>query len=455
MRNTCLVYVTVLGLVTACGQDEKSASSTSDSGASMGGSGATSMTSAVNATGGANATGGNGTGGSATGGNGGSGGALSPIPGAENFDCSAPEGTVPELTLTEVASGFTDPLLVTYAPGDTSRLFVVEQAGTIQVLVDGQAQAEPFLDVVENVQRMGNEQGLLGLAFHPDYEENGRFFVNYTARSGVNGAGNGDTIVSEFSVSSDPNQADAVSERVLLSVAQPYGNHNGGMLAFGPDGFLYIGLGDGGSGGDPQGNAQNTSTLLGSLLRIDVDGNDAGEYGIPEGNLPGGAPEIWDYGLRNPWRFSFDGCAGDLYIGDVGQDSWEEINVVPKGQGHNNFGWNVREGAHCYQANTCSFDGMVEPVAEYGRGVGVSVTGGFVYRGSLVPALRGTYFYADYDSGAFFSFRYSGGSITDERDLTEELGSGQGQITSFGQDAAGEIYVVRRFGSIQRIEAAP
>ena len=431
MRSTCLVPVAVLVFATACGQDKGSESSATDSGAGGG-----------SATGGGNGTGG------------GTGAPLSPIPGAETFDCSPAEGSVPKLTLTEVATGFTDPLLVTFAPGDTSRLFVVEQAGTIQILVDGQKEGEPFLDITESVQRGGNEQGLLGLAFHPDYAENGRFFVNYTARAGVN-ASNGATIVSEFSVSSDPNRADSDSERVLFSVDQPYANHNGGMLAFGADGFLYIGLGDGGSGGDPEGNGQDASTLLGSLLRIDVDASDAGEYGIPEGNLPGGAPEIWDYGLRNPWRFSFDGCTGDLYIGDVGQDSWEEINVVPRGQGHNNFGWNVREGAHCYRANTCAVEGMTEPVTEYGRGVGVSITGGYVYRGSAIPALRGTYFYADYDSGAFFAFQYVDGSVTAQRNLSEELIARQGQITSFGQDAEGEVYVVRRFGSIQRIEAAP
>src|SRR5690606_5912253 len=169
----------------------------------------------------------------------------------------------------------------------------------------------------------------------------------------------------------------------------------------------------------------------------------------------GAAPEVWDYGLRNPWRFSFDGCTGDLYIGDVGQDSWEEINVVPAGQGHNNFGWRVREGAHCYQANTCDFAGMVEPMAEYGRGTGVSITGGYVYRGSLIPSLRGTYFYADYDSGAFFAFDYVNGALENERNLTAEVGSNGGQITSFGQDATGEVYVVRRYGSIERLEAAP
>jgi glucose/arabinose dehydrogenase len=418
------------------------------------------MTTGTTSTGGASAGGSGGdasAGGSSSTGaaGGGGGGGLSPLPGAEGFDCSPATGEAPSLALRDVATGFVDPLFVTYAPGDTSRLFVVEQAGRILVLVDGEVQEEPFLDIVDNVQRDGNEQGLLGLAFHPDYADNGRFFVNYTARGGVNGAANGGTIVSEFTASSEPNSADAGSERVLLSVDQPYANHNGGMLAFGPDGYLYLGFGDGGSGGDPQGNAQNLDSLLGKILRIDVDASDAGEYGIPSNNLPGAAPEVWDYGLRNPWRFSFDGCTGDLYIADVGQDEWEELNIAPRGRGHDNFGWNVREGQHCYQANSCDFSNMVEPLVEYGHGVGVSITGGFVYRGSLIPSMRGTYFYADFDRGGFFALEYVDGEVKNQRELTEELDTGDGQITSFGQDAAGEVYVVRRFGAIQRIEPAP
>jgi glucose/arabinose dehydrogenase len=450
MLKTCLVGAVLVSLALACSNNDKPGGDKA-SAVSSGGNGSGTLANTANATDAAN--------GSATtnGPTGNAGGApgLAPIPGADDFNCSSAEGAAPALTLTEVASGFDDPLFVTYAPGDASRLFVVEQVGRIFVLVDGEPESDAFLDISDNVQREGNEQGLLGLAFHPDYAENGRFFVNYSAAPGAHGAGSGDTIISEFSVSAAANLADASSERVLLTVPQPYGNHNGGMLAFGPDGFMYIGLGDGGDGGDPDGNGQDPMTLLGSILRIDVDASDAGEYGIPVGNMPNAAPEVWDFGLRNPWRFSFDGCTGDLYIGDVGQDSWEEINVVPRGQGHNNFGWRVREGAHCFRANSCDNSGMIEPVAEYGRGTGVSITGGYVYRGSLVPGLRGTYFYADYDSGAFFAFEYDGGAITNQREISSELGTNNGQITSLGQDAEGEVYVVRRYGAIERIEAAP
>ncbi len=443
MRRTCLVYGLSL-VVAGCSNDGSNGTNGSggsagaDQGSSLGGSG-----------GGSSLDGGGGDAGE-TGGS-----QLSPIPGADDFDCSPAEGEPPALVLNEVAQGFVDPLFVTFAPGDTRRLFVVEQAGTIRVLVDGELQPEPFLDIEDQVLRDGNEQGLLGLAFHPDYAENGRFFVDYTARDGVNDASAGETTVSEFTSSSSPNRADPASERVLLMQPQPWANHNGGMLTFGPDGSLYIGLGDGGSGGDPRGNAQNLDSLLGSILRIDVDGSGAGEYGIPDGNVAGGLPEIWNYGLRNPWRFSFDGCSGDLYIGDVGQDDWEEVNVLRTGQGRKNFGWRVREGAHCYQANSCDFADMVEPVTEYGHGTGLSVTGGYVYRGSLVPSLRGTYFYADYDSGRFFAFEYVDGKMENQRELTEELASQRGQITSFGQDAKGELYVVRRYGVIERLEAAP
>lgn len=439
------------GGFTACSGDTSSGSGGTSSG-SDGGSGGTSSTTTSTET---SSSGGTGGGGQATSTSGGTGEGR--VPGTEGFDCAPAQGDVPTLKLTEVANGFTQPLFVTFAPGDESRLFVVEQPGTIQVMVDGVVQDEPFLDITDNVQNGGNEQGLLGLAFHPDYAENGRFYVNYSAQGGVNGASNGGTIVSEFTVSDDPNLADASTERVLLTQSQPYGNHNGGMVTFGPDGFLYIGFGDGGNGGDPQCNAPNLDTWLGKLLRIDVDGNDAGEYGVPSGNLPGGAPEVWDYGLRNPWRFTFDGCTGDLYIGDVGQETYEELNIVPSGQGHDNFGWSFREGLHAYPY-ACDFDpeleGAVEPVFEYDHGTGASITGGYVYRGSAIPALRGTYFFADYSSGAAWALEYVDGEVQNQRSLTRELGTSSGEITSFGQDARGEVYLVRRGGAIQRIDAA-
>jgi glucose/arabinose dehydrogenase len=387
----------------------------------------------------------------------GAGGTNERVPGTEGFSCDAAEGEVPTLRLVEVAGGFEDPLLVTFAPGDATRLFVVEQAGTIRIIENGNVVEEPFLDLTASVERDGNEQGLLGLAFHPDYANNGRFFVNYTAKNGVHGVPTSATIVSEFSVSAEPNIADIASERVVLTQDQPERNHNGGTLAWGADGFLYIGFGDGGPGNDPDDQAQNSSTWLGSMLRIDVDASDAGEYGIPSGNMDSpAAPEVFHYGLRNPWRFSFDACTSDLYLGDVGQNDWEELDVVPNGMAHVNFGWKICEGTHLRgTGEPCDREDFMAPVAEYGRGVGQAIVGGHVYRGSLIPALRGTYFYADYVTGAFFSFQYVDGELTNERTLTDELDTSSGAITSFGQDFAGEVYVVRRTGAVQRIEPAP
>ncbi|HEY6727555.1 MAG TPA: PQQ-dependent sugar dehydrogenase, partial [Polyangiaceae bacterium] len=356
-----------------------------------------------------------------------------------------------------VADDFTRPLLVTFAPGDPTRLFVVEQGGTIRVIEDGVTAEEPFLDLTANVETQGNEQGLLGLAFHPDYADNGRFYVNYTANAGVPDITANGTMVVEYTVSDDPNVAEGESERVILTQGQPARNHNGGMLAFGPDGYLYIGLGDGGGSNDPRENGQDLSIKLGKMLRIDVDASDAGEYGIPSGNMPSPAlPEIFHYGLRNPWRFSFDGCLGDLYIADVGQNDWEELNVVPHGAAHLNFGWKECEGLHVRGGGAaCENDEFTAPILDYGRDVGNSITGGYVYRGSLVPGLRGTYFYADYASQAFFAFQYLNGAMKNARELTAELDTSNGGITSFGQDYAGEVYVVRRNGIIDRIEAAP
>ena len=381
-----------------------------------------------------------------------------PVPGTEGFTCDAPAGEMPALRVVEVARGFTQPLFVSFSPGDPTRLFVVEQPGTIRLIHDGSVIEEPFLDVSSSVERAGGEQGLLGLAFHPDYAENGLFYVNYTVL-GTDDANppSGSTIVSEFSVSDDPNVADPQSQRRLLFQPQPQRNHNGGMLAFGPDGFLYIGLGDGGGGNDPDDNGQNLETWLGKMLRIDVDAVDAGEYGIPDGNMDGPAlPEIFHYGLRNPWRYSFDGCSGDLYLGDVGQNDWEELNVVPHGTAHANFGWRPCEGLHVRGGGApCEEPGFWAPILDYGRGVGEAIIGGYVYRGSLVPSLRGTYFYADNASQRFFALRYANAEMTDARELTEELDTTDGAVTSFGQDYAGEVYVVRRNGLIQRIEAAP
>lgn len=386
------------------------------------------------------------------GGDGGSGGTPST---PDLYDCAPPEGELPQLTLELVADGFDEPTFVTAAPADPGRLFVVLQRGPIYVIEDGETLAEPFLDLTDQVSPSGNERGLLGLAFHPDYANNGRFFVHYSSRTGVFDSTQGDTIVSEFSVSEDPNLAERNSERLLLTLSQPQANHNGGMIDFGVDGYLYLAFGDGGGGGDPRGWGQNLTNLFGTISRIDVDARDAGAYGIPDGNRAGEdvAPEIWDYGLRNPWRFSVDRCTGDLYIGDVGQNEYEEINVEPFGSGPANYGWSVLEANACYGTNSCDSSGTTLPVLEYGHGDGECVIGGYVYRGSEIPALRGTYIYGDYQSTRIWAFDYVDGVAENHRTLFEAPPLGDGGITSFGQDAAGEIYVVRRGGQILKLVA--
>jgi glucose/arabinose dehydrogenase len=325
-------------------------------------------------------------------------------------------------------------------PGDRQRVFVVEQPGRIRILRSGALVPNPFLDVTARV-ASGGERGLLGLAFHPQYATNGRFFVNYTDRGG-------DTHISEFRSSADSDVADPGSERQLLFVGQPFANHNGGGLAFGNDGMLYAGLGDGGGAGDPQRNGQDLSTPLGKLLRMDVD--HGSPYGVPADNpflaTAGAFPAIWAYGLRNPWRFAFDRATGDLYIADVGQAAVEEIDVgLASGHGGENYGWNIWEGSSCFRPATgCPMAGFTFPVVEYGHGEGCAVTGGVVYQGCRMPGYAGTYFYGDYCSAFVRSFRFQGGAVTDRSDWTSSLGSGAGlrQISSFGTDGDGEIYIV-------------
>ncbi|NIR76090.1 MAG: PQQ-dependent sugar dehydrogenase [Gemmatimonadetes bacterium] len=346
-----------------------------------------------------------------------------------------------QLAVQVVASGLASPLYLTAPPGDP-RLFVVEQAGRVLIVQDGQLLSTPFLDIRDSV-RSGGERGLLSIAFHPDYASNGLFFVSYTSEP------DGDTRVARYSVSADPNRADLESARVILERTQPFGNHNGGLIVFGPDGKLYIGLGDGGGGGDPQGNGQNTETLLGALLRIDVDAGDP--YMSPADNPFVGVPgrdEIWVYGLRNPWRFAFDPEVGDLYIADVGQNDWEEVNAVSANQAGLNFGWNIMEGRHCFQVDSCEMAGLVLPVLEYGRSQGCSVTGGYVYRGAAIPEIQGHYFYSDFCNGFLRSFRYTGSGIADERSWdVGELGS----VLSFGEDAIGELYILSANGRVYRL----
>jgi glucose/arabinose dehydrogenase len=367
-----------------------------------------------------------------------------PTPGASGTPGpTATAGEPPALRLSEVASGLDLPLFVAQAPGDASRLYVVEQGGRIRIVASGAVLGTPFLDVSERVACCG-ERGLLGLAFHPGYADNGRFFVNYTNVDG-------DTELVELARSADPDVASPEPVRVFFTVDQPFANHNGGMLAFGPDGYLYVGLGDGGSAGDPQDNAQSLDTKLGKILRIDVDAYPT----PPPGNVAGGDPDVWDWGLRNPWRFSFDRATGDLYIGDVGQNALEEIDVEPAGEGGRNYGWRIMEGDRCFRPPSgCDPTGLTPPVVSYDRDLGCSVTGGYVYRGGALPGLVGRYLYGDYCSNRVFSFRWSGGAAEAHVELTGDLdpeGRIQG-LTSFGEDAAGELYVVSRDGSVFRIE---
>lgn len=373
-----------------------------------------------------------------------------PAPTPTPASCEGVESVsgIPTLAARLVASGFNQPLDLQSVSGDHERVYVVEQGGRIRVVRNGQVQGEAFLDISDRTRSQG-ERGLLGLAFHPRFEANRRLFVNYTNRSG-------DTHVAEFTATS-ADRVDPATERVLLVVPQPFANHNGGGLAFGGDGRLYIALGDGGSGGDPMGAGQNLGTLLGKILRIDIDSG--APYGIPSDNpflsTAGAEPEIWAYGLRNPYRIAFDPATGDLYVGEVGQSQREEIDVglAARGGGEN-YGWNVTEGTLCFAPPAgCDRAGLTMPVLEYGHGEGCSVTGGVVYAGCRMPDLVGTYFYGDFCSGFVRSFRLVEGVATEGRDWTADL-QGIDRISSFGTDARGEVYVVDYDGEVYRLEPA-
>ncbi len=332
-----------------------------------------------------------------------------------------------------IENGFASPTFVT-SPPDDPRLFVTELAGRVWIIDGGTTLAQPFLDI-HTLVKSGGEQGLLGLAFHPEFSENGYIFVDYTDTAG-------DSRLVRYTVGTNPNMVNTASRMELLKVDQPAANHNGGMLAFGPDGYLYWGLGDGGGAGDPYENGQNRTTLLGSILRLDIDG--PAPYGAP-GN-PWGT-EVWAIGLRNPWRFSFD--ENLLYIGDVGQNAWEEVNVVTPEAGLN-FGWDVLEGTHCYEPATgCSSAGMTQPVLEYSHSVGRSVTGGYVSRSAAIPYLDGAYVYGDL-LGRVWSFRMVDGRLLDQREWTAGLPD-IGSIWSFGRDALGRVYIVSGGGSVYRV----
>ena len=339
--------------------------------------------------------------------------------------------SVQNLTLSrvQVASGLSSPIFLDAPTGD-SRLFVVEQPGRIKIIADGSVST--FLDISSKV-LSGGERGLIGLAFHPDYSSNGLFYVHYSRN------GDGAGVIAEYSVSADPSVADAGSERVLKVVSQPASNHNGGMLAFGPDGYLYAAFGDGGGGGDPFRNGQNTGTILGSIARLDPASGNAAP-GNPFGN------EVYYPGVRNPWRFSIDG--NRMYIGDVGQDAREEIDVVSLFAGGTNFGWPVTEGSACYAASSCNTGGLTGPVAEYTHSQGRSITGGYVYRGTAIPDLVGHYLYGDFVFGWVGSFRYDGTGPVDSRTWD---GLATSSLASFGTDGFGEMYIVSLGGTVYKI----
>lgn len=351
----------------------------------------------------------------------------------------------PALELVRLDLEVSDPVHLA-APSGDPRLFVVEKSGRIRIVRDEILLERPFLDIADRVSS-GSEQGLLSVAFHPEFASNGYLFVNFTDLDG-------NTRVERYRASSDPDLADPQSAELVLAVEQPYSNHNGGHLLFGPDGYLYIGMGDGGRGGDPLGSGQDRQTLLGALLRLDVDG--ATPYGIPPDNPwadhASFRPEIWAWGLRNPWRLAFDASAGLLYIADVGQNSREEVNVVAIDEGGRNYGWNTMEGSACFESATCSQDDLVLPAVEYDHSSGCSVTGGEVYRGSRIPSVRGLYFYSDYCSGWLRSFRFENGLATDHREW--DVGA-IGSVMSFGRDGAGELYALSRAGIYRFDPAAP
>jgi glucose/arabinose dehydrogenase len=364
---------------------------------------------------------------------------VSPAPTAP-FD---PTGV--QIDLQSFAQGLESPVYVTGTADGSGRLFVEEQRGRIRIVrADGSVGATPFLDIADRVV-YGGERGLLGLALHPDFASNGRLFVDYTRQP------DGATNISEFHAAGDA--ADPASEQVLLTINQPYANHNGGMVTFDPGGMLMIGMGDGGSGGDPQGNGQNRKALLGKLLRIDVDG--ARPYGVPQDNpflhAADTAPEIWDLGMRNPWRFSFDRTTGDLFIGDVGQNAWEEIDAEPAGVGGRNYGWNLMEGRHCYRPG-CDQTGLTLPVAEYGHERGCSVTGGYVYRGSRFPGLAGGYLFSDYCSGTIWALSAAAALANGSAEPAIVASAGF-SVSSFGQGDDGELYVVDLAGRVLKVAA--
>lgn len=343
-----------------------------------------------------------------------------------------------------VTDGITDPVHLAFAPGEKDRLYVVEQAGRIVVIEKGKLLPKPFFDIRDKV-RSGGEMGLLSVAFHPAYAKNHRFFVNYTSPVVENAPGKhfaSTSITAEYEAGKD-------TEKVLFKIPHPYTNHNGGQLAFDAKGYLYLGMGDGGGAGDRQGNGQNKESWLGKIHRVDVD--HGSPYAIPDDNpfaKGGGRKEVFAYGLRNPWRFSFDRLTGALFAADVGQDLWEEIDIVENGK---NYGWNVMEGFHCFKPRKgCKTEGLVLPIHEYGHDDGISITGGFVYRGKKIPALEGVYVYADYGSGKIWGLTYD--QKAKKKVKNELLLNSNLPVTTFGEDPDGELYLAAYQGMIYRID---
>jgi glucose/arabinose dehydrogenase len=373
--------------------------------------------------------------------------ALSPLPDQQIDPCSVktPDTTAPKVALQKLITGLNRPVYLTHAGDGSGRLFIVEQPGRILVHQNGSLLPTPFLEISSRVS-FGGERGLLSVAFHPKYASNGRFFINYTrSENGLK------TFISEFKVSKEnPNVADP-TEKILLTIDQPFSNHNGGLNKFGPDGFLYIGMGDGGGAGDPQDNGQNLDTLLGKLLRLDVDSQSP--YTVPQDNpfvgQRGARPEIWAYGLRNPWRYSFDRCTGRLFLGDVGQNKYEEVDLIEKGK---NYGWRLMEGAHCFNPSQgCSQVGLELPIAEYDHSSGCSITGGYVYRGKKYVDLIGRYFFGDYCGGQMWALAQDANGAWKMTILSAAGFS----LSSLGEDQDGELYVVDYGGAIYRLTASP
>ncbi len=372
-----------------------------------------------------------------------------------------------ELRVLKLADGFHKPVYLTAPENNSDTLFIVEQHGVVQSFTNGEEAASPLLNIRQRVHQPkmpGDERGLLGFALHPQFSKNGRIFVNYVNKKDS-------TVISEFKVAPITIVANSSNEKIIIKFKQPYSNHNGGQLAFGPDGFLYIAVGDGGYAGDPHENGQNVETIFGSILRIDVDSKPPYEIPVdnPFFNKKGARKEIWCYGLRNAWRFSFDAETGDLYFGDVGQSSWEEIDYLPAKTSGVNFGWNKMEGAHCYPpGEDCKKDGLALPIFEYPNNAnymktligwdqndaqGCSVTGGYVYRGSQIPELYGHYIFGDYCTGKVWSFKVKDGTSQNYAEwnlkgLKEDL-----YLSSFGEDGKGELYIVNHTGSIYKLVA--